>query len=175
MRLDPTRASSATEAVGGVARTVARFMPLILLGCAALLTAQWWVLARGPWGPPGARPPPPYPPPYPAGPPVVYYQPMPPPVIVAPAVCACADCGCAPCYGCDCGGPGGCICDLNGCGCAGCGVDCAAVPPVTVGEGAGREPASLMRPGRTALLQSVLAGLGLLLPIGLLWIWRRRR
>jgi hypothetical protein len=175
-RPDPSRESVAPESEArGVATAVARFMPLILLACAALLTAQWWVLARGPWGPPGAPPPPYYPPPYPAGPPVVYYQPMPPPAVVVTPACACADCGCAPCYGCDCGGPGGCMCDLNGCGCGGCGVDCAAVPPVTVGDGGGSDPASLVRPGRSALLQSVLGGLGLLLPIGLLWIWRRRR
>jgi len=175
-RPNPSRDGGEPELqAGGVAAVVARSMPLILVACTALLLAQWWVLARGPWGPPGAPPPPYYPPPYPAGPPVVYYQPMPPPVVVAPAACACADCGCAPCYGCDCGGPGGCVCDWNYCGCGGCGVNCAAVPPATLGDGTGTEPAGMVRPGPAALLQSVLGGIGLLLPIGLLWLWRRRR
>jgi hypothetical protein len=52
---------------------------------------------------------------------------------------------------------------------------CAAVPPAVVGDDAGPEPARLVRPGPAALLQSVLGGLGLLLPIGLLWLWRRKR
>ncbi|HEY3358026.1 MAG TPA: hypothetical protein VGQ83_32555 [Polyangia bacterium] len=144
--------------------TLARRMPLVVLACAALLVAGWWVLARGPYYPP---PPPMYPAPYPYPPPPVYvYQPVP---VVQPTVCGCVDCGCAPCMGCACGGPGGCICEMDACAC-GAG-DCVAVPPLAVRDQAGGRP---VRPTWRAPWESAAGGLGLAVPLLVLAFWRRR-
>jgi hypothetical protein len=120
-------------------------MPHLLLGFAALVLASWWVLARG--GEDEAA------------------RHQPPPQQQSTTASSC-DCG-----GCDLS-----VCDL-GEACSGCDLscDCIAVPPGALGpslESAGgiERPPSAGPVGRQAW-----ASLGLLVPLVVMFVWRRRR
>ena len=143
---------------------LAQRMPHLLLGCAALVLASWWVLARG------GQPP--------------QQQHQPPPAQQDSSAAGGCDCG-----GCDLSG-----CDLSACDCADCacdigdacsacdvgGCDCIVVPPGAMSHTfdaaaergvRGRDrPRGDRRPGLGAW-----ASLGLLVPLAVMFWWRRRR
>ena len=143
----------------GVAAALARRMPHLCLGFAALLALSWWTLANMPYDQRGHQQPPPQ---------------------QAPQ----SDTGSA-CSGCDCTGCDASGCDASACevcsacdACSGCdigGIDCIAVPPGAVSHtfesAADRDRLHRGHPvGRNAW-----ASLGLLVPIAVMFLWRRRK
>ena len=143
-----------------MATALAQRMPHLLLGFAALVLASWWVLARGGEEQPVHRQPPP----------------------AQQDSSAAGGCDCSGCdlSACDCAD---CACDI-GDACSACDVgscDCIAVPPGAVthtfdaaadrGAARGRDRP---RCDRRAGLHT-WASLGLLLPLAVMFWWRRRR
>ena len=140
--------------------TLAQRMPHLMLGFAALVLASWWVLARGGQDPSMHRQPP-------------------PPQQDSSSAGGC-DCGGADCSGCDFSACdcADCACDI-GDACSGCdlgGIDCVAVPPgaVTHTFDAADATAGRPRPARRHGL-GVWSSLGLLVPLAVMFWWRRRR
>jgi hypothetical protein len=139
--------------------TLAQRMPHLLLGMAAFVLASWWVLARG--GEENQRQPPPA------------QQDSSSPDVAA---------GCDVCSGCSGVDCGDCACDL-GDACSACdigGCDCIAVPPgaLTHTFDAAAEPGVRGRDrprGDRRLGPQAWASLGLLVPLAVMFFWRRRR
>jgi hypothetical protein len=141
---------------------LAQRMPHLMLGFAALVLASWWVLARGGQEPPTHRQPPPAQQDSSAG----------------AGGCDCSGCDLG--SACDCAD---CACDIGDV-CSACDVgscDCIAVPPGAVSHtfDAAAErgplprrdrPRGDRRPGLGAW-----ASLGLLVPLAVMFWWRRRR
>jgi hypothetical protein len=133
-------------------RALAERMPHLLLGMAVFVLASWWMLARG-----GQE----------------QQHRQPPPAQDSSGAAS----SCDPCGACDCACEAGDLCSsCDACDVGSC--DCVAVPPGAVThtfEAAGR-PAP--RPGqprdRHAGLKS-WASLGLLVPLAVMFWWRRRR
>jgi hypothetical protein len=129
-------------------------MPHLLLGMAAFVLASWWVLARG-----GADDP---------------AQHQPPPAQRETSSAS----SCDPCAGCDCACDVGDLCGAcDACDIGSC--DCIAVPPGAVThtfEAADRSVQGQVRPrhDRRAAMQT-WASLGLLVPLAVMFWWRRRR
>jgi hypothetical protein len=131
-----------------VAVALARWVPYLALGFAVLLAGTWWTLARGPGAPPPAPPPPASP--------------------QAPATSSASFCDA--CQACDCACELGDLCES--CDAGGC--DCVAVPPGALDHSL--EGSAATRPrceGGTG--RRALASLGLLAPLLVLFLWRRRR
>jgi len=135
--------------------TLAQRVPHLLLGMAAFVLASWWVLARG-------------------GDEQQHRQP--PPAQQESSAAGGCDCSGCDLSACDCAcdlGDACSACDIGGC-------DCIAVPPGALthtfdaaadrGPRGRDQPRGDRRPGLQAW-----ASLGLLVPLAVMLIWRRRR
>jgi hypothetical protein len=139
----------------GVAAALAHRMPHLCAGFAALLLTSWWLLASGPVERPEQRQPPP-----------AQQESSSPDVAAACDLCSGCDASACDCA-CDLGDACS-ACDVGGC-------DCVAVPPGamthTFEAAAGPERPRCDRPlGRNAW-----ASLGLLVPLVVMFLWRRQR